>query len=332
MGSAPVLRSEPRAPAQQAAEPALQARDINFFYGERQALKGVSFSIDHGEIFGFLGPNGGGKTTLFKILSTLVPCQAGEVSILGRDLASQKRDIQRRLGVVFQHPSVDDKLTVRENLEHHGALYGMRGNRLRERIREMLARVGLSDRANDRVETLSGGLRRRTELAKALLHQPELLLLDEPSTGLDPGARREFNDYLAHLRRNEGVTIVLTTHYMEEAERCDRIAILHEGRMVALAPPGELKEQIGGDVVVVRPAGEPAPLMAKIDKALAVKSTLVDGTIRIERQRGHELVRDLVDAFGPEIESVTFGKPTLEDVFVHLTGRRFFGDGAAQEE
>jgi ABC-2 type transport system ATP-binding protein len=195
----------------------------------------------------------------------------------------------------------------------------------------MLARVGLSDRARDRVETLSGGLRRRTELAKALLHKPELLLLDEPSTGLDPGARREFNDYLAQLRRNDGVTIVLTTHHMEEAERCDRIAILNEGTMVAIAPPGELKEQIGGDVVAVRSTGDAETLMNRINATLGLKSKLVDGTIRIERQRGHELVRDLIEAFGGQIESVTFGKPTLEDVFVHLTGRRFFTDGAGND-
>jgi len=301
---------------------------LNFFYGQRQALNNVSFSIERGEIFGFLGPNGGGKTTLFKVLSTLVPSQAGTVRMLGRDLARDKAAIQRRMGVVFQHPSVDDKLTVGENLEHHGHLYGLRGSRLRERSRLMLERLGLSDRAADRVETLSGGLRRRAELAKALLHQPELLLLDEPSTGLDPGARREFNDYLAHLRRNEGVTIVLTTHYMEEAERCDRIAILNEGRMVAVAAPGELKERIGGDVVAVRSAGDPSTLMAKIDAALGLKSALVDGTIRIERPRGHELVRDLVERFGDQIENVTFGKPTLEDVFVHLTGRRFFTEDA----
>ncbi len=306
----------------------MAACGLNFFYGQRQALNNVSFSIERGEIFGFLGPNGGGKTTLFKVLSTLVPSQAGTVRMLGRDLARDKAAIQRRMGVVFQHPSVDDKLTVGENLEHHGHLYGLRGSRLRERSRLMLERLGLSDRAADRVETLSGGLRRRAELAKALLHQPELLLLDEPSTGLDPGARREFNDYLAHLRRNEGVTIVLTTHYMEEAERCDRIAILNEGRMVAVAAPGELKERIGGDVVAVRSAGDPSTLMAKIDAALGLKSALVDGTIRIERPRGHELVRDLVERFGDQIENVTFGKQTLEDVFVHLTGRRFFTEDA----
>ncbi len=310
----------------------MTACGLNFFYGQRQALNNVSFSIERGEIFGFLGPNGGGKTTLFKVLSTLVPSQAGTVRMLGGDLARDKAAIQRRMGVVFQHPSVDDKLTVNENLEHHGHLYGLRGSRLRERSRLMLERLGLGDRAADRVETLSGGLRRRTELAKALLHQPELLLLDEPSTGLDPGARREFNDYLAHLRRNEGVTIVLTTHYMEEAERCDRIAILNEGTMVAVEPPGELKERIGGDVVAVRSTGDPSALMTKIDAALGLKSALVDGTIRIERPRGHELVRDLVERFGDQIENVTFGKPTLEDVFVHLTGRRFFIEGAVRSE
>jgi ABC-2 type transport system ATP-binding protein len=333
MATASAVRSERRdEPASAPALSAVDARGVNFSYGERQALRDVTFSIARGEIFGFLGPNGGGKTTLFKVLSTLVPGQSGEVRMLGRDLVCEKTDIQRRMGVVFQHPSVDEKLTVRENLECHGHLYGMRGNHLRQRTREMLERVGLSDRAGDRVETLSGGLRRRAELAKALLHQPELLLLDEPSTGLDPGARREFNDYLAHLRRSDGVTIVLTTHYMEEAERCDRIAILHEGRMVAMAPPGELKEQIGGDVVAVRSTGDAAALMSQIDAALGLKSTLVDGTIRIERQRGHELVRDLVDAFGDRIESVTFGKPTLEDVFVHLTGRRFFAEGIGEQK
>jgi ABC-2 type transport system ATP-binding protein len=333
MASASAFRSEPRAePGTAVAQTAIDARDINFFYGERQALKDVTFSIARGEIFGFLGPNGGGKTTLFKVLSTLVPSQAGAVRMLDRDLAGDKAEIQRRMGVVFQHPSVDEKLTVRENLECHGHLYGMRASRLPRRIAEMLERVGLGDRGRDRVETLSGGLRRRAELAKALLHQPELLLLDEPSTGLDPGARREFNDYLAHLRRSDGVTIVLTTHYMEEAERCDRIAILHEGQMVATAPPGALKERIGGDIVAVRSSSDPEALMSKIEAALGLKSTLVDGTIRIERQRGHELVRDLVDAFGDQIESVTFGKPTLEDVFVHLTGRRFFTEDIAEEK
>jgi ABC-2 type transport system ATP-binding protein len=302
---------------------AIEARALGFSYGDRAALIDVTFSIARGEIFGFLGPNGGGKTTLFKLLSTLAPIQTGTARLFGHDLAGETGAVRRRLGVVFQHPSLDGKLTVGENLAAHGHLYGISGGRLRERSVAMLERLGLSARERDRVETLSGGLQRRVELAKALLHEPELLLLDEPSTGLDPAARREFWNYLEHLREREGVTVVLTTHYMEEAERCDRIGIMHQGKLVAIAPPNELKSEVGGDVIVIR-TGAPEILQRKILARFKLKSQLVDGAIRIEKLRGHELVRDLIDAFGEEIESVSFGKPTLEDVFVHLTGHQFF--------
>jgi len=314
------------------ASPVLEAHGLSFSYGDRKALRDVSFSIGRGEIFGFLGPNGGGKTTLFRILSSLVPSDSGSVRMLGYDLKAEQHAVRRRLGVVFQHPSVDGKLTVAENLEHHGHLYGITGRKLRERSAAMLERMGLNSRADDLVETLSGGLQRRTELAKALLHEPELLLLDEPSTGLDPGARREFNNYLAVLRERDGVTIVLTTHYMEEAERCDRVGVMHQGRLVAVAPPGELKASIGGDVVVIH-ARAPEALERKLRERLGLAGTLVDGTIRIERPRGHELIGALVEAFGDEIESVSVGKPTLEDVFVNLTGQQFFtGEPTASSE
>jgi ABC-2 type transport system ATP-binding protein len=323
----PVSPAAPRvAPAEVGRPIATSAVEIDrlaFSYGEREALSNISFSIANGEIFGLLGPNGGGKTTLFKLLSTLVPLQSGDASILGYDLNGDVAPLRRRIGVVFQHPSVDSKLTVVENLAHHGRLYAMRGVQLRERIAVMLERFGLTARADDLVETLSGGLKRRVELAKALIHQPVLLILDEPSTGLDPAARREFSTYLAHLRSNDGVTIVLTTHHMEEAERCDRIGVLHQGRLVAIAAPGELKSRVGGDVVVIN-ATDTEPLRQKIQERMRVRGTIVDGTIRIERPRGHEFVREVVDAFGDEIESVSFGKPTLEDVFVHLTGHRFY--------
>lgn len=194
----------------------------------------------------------------------------------------------------------------------------------------MLELLRLTPRARDLVETLSGGLQRRVELAKALLHEPELLLLDEPSTGLDPAARREFFNYLGYLREHDGVTVVLTTHFMEEADRCDRIGILHQGRLVAIAPPAELKSEVGGDVVVIR-TDAPDLLQRKILQRFKLKSQLIDGTIRIERLRGHELVRDLIDAFGDEVESVSFGKPTLEDVFVHLTGHQFFANTPATD-
>ena len=312
------------------ASAAIDARALGFRYGDREALNDVTFAIARGEIFGFLGPNGGGKTTLFKLLSTLAPIQTGSARLFGHDLAGDTGAVRRRLGVVFQHPSLDGKLTVGENLAAHGHLYGISGARLRERSGAMLERLGLTPRARDRVETLSGGLQRRVELAKALLHEPELLLLDEPSTGLDPAARREFWNYLQHLREHDGVTVVLTTHYMEEAERCDRIGIMHQGKLVAIAPPNELKSEVGGDVIVIHTAA-PELLQRKILARFKLKSQLVDGAIRIEKLRGHELVRDLIDAFGEEIESVSFGKPTLEDVFVHLTGHQFFAHTSQAE-
>jgi ABC-2 type transport system ATP-binding protein len=301
---------------------ALEAADVGFNYGDRRALDAVSFSISRGEIFGLLGPNGGGKTTLFKLLSTLVPLQSGTVRILGHDLSTDSAALRRRIGVVFQHPSVDGLLTVAENLAHHGRLYGMNGAYLRARCAGMLAHLGLEDRAGDLVQTLSGGLKRRVELAKALLHQPDLLIFDEPSTGLDPSARREFLNYLVALRERGNTTVVLTTHHMEEAERCDRIGVLHQGRLVAIAPPVTLKSQVGGDVVTINTAN-PTALRDKIQQRMRVTATVVDGSLRLERPGGHEFVRDVVEAFGDEIESVSFGKPTLEDVFVQLTGHRF---------
>jgi ABC-2 type transport system ATP-binding protein len=306
---------------------AIRVDRLRHTYGARVALDDVSFAVGRGEIFGLLGPNGGGKTTLFKILSTLMPPSAGAAAVFGDTLAQAPEAVRRHLGVVFQHPSLDDKLTVAENLICHGHLYGLYGTRLRERAQAVLQRLGLTDRARDRVAALSGGLQRRAELAKALLHEPPLLLLDEPSTGLDPGARRDFVQYLHELRERDGVTVVLTTHYMEEAERCDRVAILHRGELVSVGSPAELKHGVGGDVVVIH-ALEPEALRHKLRERFACDAGIVDGTLRVERSRGHDFVRDVVDAFPAEITSVTYGKPTLEDVFIHLTGHRFWADGA----
>jgi ABC-2 type transport system ATP-binding protein len=297
---------------------AVEVEDLHHFYGDREALAGVSFSVGHGEIFALLGPNGGGKTTLFKILSTLLTATSGSVCILGHNLCNAARAIRPRLGVVFQQPSVDRKLTVLENLKHHGHLYALSGQNLHQRALAALVRLGLTERADDLVETLSGGLQRRVELAKALLHQPEVLVLDEPNTGLDPGARRDFMNYLQQLREQEGVTILLTTHFMEDAERCDRVGILHEGRLVALGAPEALKQSIGGDIVVIQ-ALDSHGLQKKIRERFGCDPSLIDGTLRVERPRGHEFIRDVVDTFPGEISSAAFGKPTLEDVFIHLT-------------
>jgi ABC-2 type transport system ATP-binding protein len=320
------------AASQTAAEPpAVETEGLHHAYGAHIALKGVSLSVRRGEIFGVLGENGGGKTTLFKILSTLMPPGGGRVSLLGRDTLTHPHAVRRRIGVVFQHPSLDPKLTVIENLLHQGRLYGMRGRALKERARMNLDRLGLAGRSRDRAETLSGGLKRRAELAKALLHRPDVLIMDEPGTGLDPGARGDFDDYLAELRESEGTTVLLTTHFLEEADRCDRVAFLHRGEVVALGAPEELKARVGGDVVAIH-SGDPEGLGEKVREHFGCKVQVVRGVLRVERPEGHEFVREVVNAFPGDIRSVAFGKPTLEDVFVRLTGRGIEDGEAAENE
>jgi ABC-2 type transport system ATP-binding protein len=306
--------------------PVITVDSLSHRYGDRLALDNLSFSAGSGELFGLLGPNGGGKTTTFRILSTLIRPTAGKVSIFGFDLASQPREIQKRIGVVFQAPSLDKKLTAYENLHHQGRLYGLGGAALKERIRYLLERVKLADRANDLVESFSGGMRRRVELAKGLLHGPKLLLLDEPSTGLDPGARRDLWHYLRELGEQEGVTSLLTTHYMEEAAQCNRIAILNAGKLVALGAPDELRATIGGDVVTVqaRNTNDLQALKESIARQFSLNAELFDNALRVETQRGHELVAKLGGAFPGAIESMTISKPTLDDVFIKKTGHKFW--------
>ncbi|MBM4256968.1 MAG: ATP-binding cassette domain-containing protein [Deltaproteobacteria bacterium] len=313
------------------ADAVVAIANLRHIYGPRVAIDDVSLSIDSSEIFALLGPNGGGKSTLFKILSTLITATSGEVHIFGEDVRRNPYGIRSRLGVVFQSPSLDPKLTVTENLLCHGHLYGMSGGSLRERVEVLLHRLALTDRVYDMVGTLSGGLQRRVELAKALLHQPALLLLDEPSTGLDPGARRDFNDYLHLLREQNGTTIMLTTHLMDEAERCDCVAILHQGKLVALDSPENLKAQVGGDIVAIRTQNA-AALREKLAQRFSCDPLVVDGTLRVERSQGHEFVREIFAAFPGEIQSITFGRPTLEDVFVHQTGQRFWDDEQQTEQ
>jgi ABC-2 type transport system ATP-binding protein len=305
---------------------AISVRGLCHSYGGRRALQGVDFDVAAGEIFGLLGPNGGGKTTLFRILATLLPVQTGDVRLLDLDVASQPALVRSTIGVTFQSPSLDRKLTVRENLVSQAYLYGLSGPRLSGRIAELLERLGLADRARDRVESLSGGLARRVEIAKGLLHDPRVLLLDEPSTGLDPGARLDLWRYLYLLQQEAGVTVLVTTHLMEEAERCDRLAILDSGRLVAWGTPAELRQSIGGDCLTIQTA-EPAELARRIARRFDIRAAVVGGQVRIEIENGHEFVGRLVGEFGPEISSVALGKPTLEDVFIERTGHRFWDNG-----
>lgn len=303
--------------------PAIHVEDLRHSYGKRAALNGISFDVGAGEIFALLGPNGSGKTTLFRILSTLMLPTGGRALIAGFDAARQPVEVRRRIGVVFQAQSVDIKLTAAENLWHQGHLYGLHGSELQARIREMLDRVGLGDRAGDRVEAFSGGMQRRVELAKGLMHRPGVLLLDEPTTGLDPGARRDLWQYLHELRTREQVSVIVTTHLMEEAERCDRLAILNEGRIVALGTPMELRGEIGGDVILLESA-DPQALAQHIGRRFGISAGVLDGKVRFERKEGHRFVTDVVEAFPGEIQSISVSKPTLEDVFIDRTGHRFW--------
>ena len=306
---------------------AISVREIVHRYGDRTALNGVSFEVQPAELFGLLGPNGSGKTTLFRILSTLMVPVAGRAIILGHDAAQEPSQLRREIGVVFQAQSIDLKLTAAENLTHQGHLYGLRGTVLRQRIAEILGRVGLADRARDKAETFSGGMQRRLELAKGLLHGPRVLLLDEPTTGLDPGARRDLWQYLRILRDEEHVTVLVTTHLMEEAERCDRLVILNEGKVVALGTPAELKQEIGGDVIILE-AKEPERLAGKIRRQFSVDAHVLDQQVRIEKEHGHRFVTDLVETFPGEIDAVSIAKPSLEDVFIRHTGHRFWSEKA----
>lgn len=285
-------------------------------------MQGIGFAVSPGEVFGLLGPNGGGKTTLFRVLATLLEPDEGQARVFGLDVVHDSAEIRRRIGVVFQNQSLDRRLTAAENLVHQGHLYGLRGATLSRRLDLVLELTGLAARRDHIVDTLSGGLRRRVELAKALLHQPDLLLLDEPNTGVDPRARLDFWDYLQTLRRDSGVTILLTTHLLEEADKCDRLAVLDEGRIVGSGTPAALKKEIGGDVIVLASA-DPAALAVEIQSTLSIVAQVVEGTVRFEHEQGARLVPRLMETLSQSIDSVTVSRPTLEDVFIHLTGRRF---------
>ncbi len=279
----------------------------------------MTFSVGEGEIFGLLGPNGGGKSTLFRILSTMMAPTSGRAQVAGHDVVREPAAVRRHVGVVFQSQSLDKALTVEENLRSQGHLHGLSGAVLRERIGHVMEQLGLKERRKDLVESLSGGLRRRVEIAKALLHRPQVLLMDEASTGLDPAARRDLSNYVEGLRKRERVTILLTTHILEEADRCDRLVLLHQGKIVAEGSPRELCSRIGGDVVVLETQDAPA-LAGKVAQRFGLAPKVMDGQVRVEIPNGHRFITEVVEAFPGAIETVALHKPTLEDVFVRETG------------
>lgn len=310
--------------------PALSVEAVSYRYGDRQALDAVSFAVTTGEIFGLLGPNGGGKTTLFRLIATLLPLQQGEIRLFGHAVSTQPAVVRHQLGVTFQSPSVDIRLTVAENLRHHGQLYGMHCPALRTAMDRVLAGLGLQDRQHALVETLSGGLKRRVEIAKSLLPGPQFLLLDEPSTGLDPGARLDLWEVLTRLQREQGVTVLVTTHLMDEAERCDRLAILDRGRIVACDSPARLRQTLGGDCLTIR-AIDPQQLARQIHERCGVMPKIVGDVLRLDHPTALDLFRDIAASFRDQIASIALSKPTLEDVFIERTGHRFWDDASGNE-
>lgn len=301
--------------------PAISIHDLTHRYDATEVLKGVTFEVRRGEMFSLLGPNGSGKTTLLRILMTLIRPTGGSAAVCGCDVTADPAGVRRRLGVTFQSPSLDRKLTVRENLTHHGHLHGLSGADLRRRIDEVLDVMDLHDRERDRVETLSGGLARRAEIAKSLLHDPDVLLMDEPSTGLDPISRRNVLDCLRRLRRDCGMTCILSTHLMDEAESCDRVAILDRGRLVALDTPAALKACVGGDVLTIF-SDHPESLEAILRETFGVEARRVGRTLRVEHPKAHELAANLGSSYGDRIAQITISRPSLDDVFIHITGHR----------
>jgi ABC-2 type transport system ATP-binding protein len=298
----------------------VRASGLGKRYGQIEAVRGIDLEVRSGEIFGFLGPNGAGKSTTISMLCTLVRPTSGRAEVAGIDVASRPGDVRSRIGIVFQDPSLDDQLTGRENLAFHGFLYGLTAAQRRQRIGEALAMVELTERADSLVRTYSGGMKRRLEIARGMLHYPQLLFLDEPTLGLDPQTRNRIWDYLQALRRREGITIFMTTHYMDEAEFCDRIAIIDRGSIIAVGTPDELKSMVGGDVITLT-TPDPAAAAEQVRSRFSLEPVREDGSLRLETEDGATFVPRLVRELTVPVSAVTLRRPSLDDVFLKLTGR-----------
>ncbi|MDD1713366.1 MAG: ATP-binding cassette domain-containing protein [Methanoregulaceae archaeon] len=286
------------------------------------AVDGITFDVEEGELFGLLGPNGAGKTTTMRILATLLPATSGSASVAGFDVSRQRNEVRASIGMVFQEPALDRQLTGRENLDFHGRMYGMRKDLRSTRIREVLELVELSGRADDLVQTFSGGMQRRLEIARGLMHSPRVLFLDEPTLGLDAQTRRKIWEYIRSMNKTQRTTIVLSTHYMEEADNlCDRVGIIDRGRIVALDTPRRLKDTIGADVVTLETDCGECGLFGELD--FVKEAALLGDRIRLMVENGERkipLLMESAHSHGIRVLSVELHKPSLEDVFLRFTG------------
>ncbi len=297
------------------------AEGVHHQYGDQIALSGLDYSARSGQISALLGRNGSGKTTLFRLLCTLLPIQRGRITIAGIDVAEDPLAVRGQIGIVFQSPSLDNKLTVVENMACQGALYGITGARLKSRCDELLERFQLGDRRGDLCQSLSGGLKRRVELAKGMLHRPQLLLLDEPSTGLDPAARLGLWSALRSMAA-EGMAILLTTHLLEEAEKADRVALLCDGKMIADGTPGQLRGQMGGGIITIV-TRQPEEVERVLRDEFGLQSQRIENQLRLRSDAAAALVAKFADRISEQAESITIGRPSLEDFFIAQTGHSF---------
>jgi ABC-2 type transport system ATP-binding protein len=301
------------------AAPAIVVSDLRKSFGDVEAVRGVSFEVGAGEVFGFLGPNGAGKTTTINMLCTLARPSGGSASVAGHDVVRERDDVRRHIGLVFQDQTLDGYLTATQNLRMHAELYGVDSKLVAGRMRQVLEMVGLWERREDQVLTFSGGMRRRLEIARGFLHSPRVLFLDEPTIGLDPQTRSSIWRYIRALQRSEQITIFMTTHYMDEAEFCDRIAIMDQGQIVVLDTPDALKAQVGADRVTIHTDDDDVAVRALAEQ-FAIEAQTAEGAVTFYVSSGETFVPRLFAELGVAIRSVSVSRPTLDDVFMAHTG------------
>ena len=298
----------------------VEVEELSKSFKQLVAVDKVSFKVEEGEIFGFLGPNGAGKTTTINMLCTLLKPSAGRATVNGYDIEKQKAEVRRSIGLVFQEPTLDEYLTAEQNLRFHAYAYKVPAEERKKRIDQLLELVELSDRRKSRVSTFSGGMKRRLEMARGLLHSPRVLFLDEPTLGLDPQNRRHIWDYILGLRKKHNLTIFLTTHYMDEAENCNRITIIDNGRIVALDTPEKLKDMVGGDLVTLK-AGDNNAVVSELKEKYEVSPTIERDTVVFTVPQGDKFLVRMMGNFQNKLTSISIRRPTLDDVFLKLTGR-----------
>jgi ABC-2 type transport system ATP-binding protein len=311
--------------------PAIEVNGLTRRFKEFTAVDNVSFTVNPGEVFGFLGPNGAGKTTTVRMLCTLIRPSGGEAKVAGFDIVHQQTRVRGSIGIIFQDPSLDDRLTARENLRFHAMIYKVPGAEVKSRIADALEWMELSDRASDLVRNFSGGMKRRLEIARGLLHAPRVLFLDEPTLGLDPQTRSRIWERLLRLRRERGTTLFLTTHYMDEAENCDRIAIIDHGRIIAVDTPAKLKAQVRGDCIHLETADD-AAAEAEVKQRYGIEVVRDATGLHFEVESGAAFVPGLVRELSVPVRTVIVRPPTLEDVFLKMTGREIRDDEVSDRE